>query len=168
MAYVKGAGSWCRLSYLEFQVRSRSSLGESSDKKACHVSRGGHFFSSHDDILVKLNIFYRAKLGFASDAAWLLLAPNHLHMLSLLAKVLSFALLTSTSVVGGLASRLTSSSINTLDSCPGYVAKNIETTHSSLTADLVLAREPCNVFGQDIVGLKLSVVYEDGKPRTCQ
>ncbi|KAF8592469.1 glycoside hydrolase family 31 protein [Ramaria rubella] len=45
--------------------------------------------------------------------------------------------------------------------CPGYTAKNIKATPSSLTADLILAGEACNVFGQDVEELKLSVVYED-------
>ena len=52
-----------------------------------------------------------------------------------------------------------------VNSCPGYVARNIRTTRSSLTADLALAGKPCNVFGQDIPSLQLSVVYEDGRLR---
>lgn len=84
-------------------------------------------------------------------------------MPSLLAKVLFLGvLLVDVGIVGVLASPQTSSNITTLDSCPGYVAKNVRTTRSSLTADLVLAGKPCDVFGQDINSLKLSVVYEDG------
>ncbi|KAF8528914.1 glycoside hydrolase family 31 protein [Hysterangium stoloniferum] len=50
---------------------------------------------------------------------------------------------------------------SSIDSCPGYAAINIRTTRSSLTADLSLAGTPCNVFGQDVETLALSVVYED-------
>lgn len=51
-----------------------------------------------------------------------------------------------------------------LDSCPGYSASNVRTSHDGLTADLVLNAMPCNVFGNDIEKLSLSVVYETGGP----
>ncbi|KAH7104644.1 glycoside hydrolase family 31 protein [Auriculariales sp. MPI-PUGE-AT-0066] len=44
--------------------------------------------------------------------------------------------------------------------CRGYNAKNVHTTPSSITADLVLAA-PCGVYGNDIEKLSLSVTYED-------
>ncbi|KDQ59876.1 glycoside hydrolase family 31 protein [Jaapia argillacea MUCL 33604] len=47
-----------------------------------------------------------------------------------------------------------------LDACPGYNATNVQTTGSTLTADLVLAGAPCNVFGNDTRQLSLEVVYE--------
>jgi alpha-glucosidase len=50
-----------------------------------------------------------------------------------------------------------------LDACPGYNATNINVQGSTLTADLVLAGKPCNVFGSDITHLTLQVVYETGK-----
>ena len=99
------------------------------------------------------------------DGAKVVLRVHLSTMPSLLVKMLAFAFLVNTSVVGGATSRQAPSTTGTLDSCPGYVAKNIETTPSSLTADLALAGTPCNVFGQDIVALKLSVVYEDGNFR---
>jgi hypothetical protein len=49
-----------------------------------------------------------------------------------------------------------------LDACPGYSATNIKTRHDGLTADLVLLPNSCNVFGDDIPNLSLSVIYETG------
>lgn len=48
-----------------------------------------------------------------------------------------------------------------LDSCPGYIAENVQETPHSLTADLVLAGPPSNVYGRDLQRLKLTVVYEE-------
>ena len=50
----------------------------------------------------------------------------------------------------------------TLDACPGYNATNVEDRGSTLTADLTLAGQACNVFGTDIQQLKLQVTYETG------
>lgn len=50
-----------------------------------------------------------------------------------------------------------------LESCPGYKAINVKQTGSSLTADLVLAGKPCNVFGNDTARLVLEVEYEDSE-----
>jgi hypothetical protein len=50
----------------------------------------------------------------------------------------------------------------TLDACPGYKATNVENKGSTLTADLTLAGQACNVFGSDIQQLKLQVTYETG------
>ncbi|KAK4958489.1 hypothetical protein LTR10_004917 [Elasticomyces elasticus] len=47
-----------------------------------------------------------------------------------------------------------------LDSCPGYSASNVRQTSNSLTADLSLAGEACNAFGEDISDLKLLVEYQ--------
>lgn len=47
--------------------------------------------------------------------------------------------------------------------CPGYVASNVEETGSSLTANLKLAGEACNVYGRDLVDLKLLVEYQTDK-----
>ncbi|KAK5740018.1 hypothetical protein LTR17_004915 [Elasticomyces elasticus] len=47
-----------------------------------------------------------------------------------------------------------------LDSCPGYSASNVQQTSNSLTADLSLAGEACNAFGEDISDLKLLVEYQ--------
>lgn len=47
--------------------------------------------------------------------------------------------------------------------CPGYAASNVVTTESSLTADLTLAGNACNVFSSDITKLKLEVEYQTGR-----
>ncbi|KAF8496804.1 alpha-glucosidase [Russula emetica] len=47
-----------------------------------------------------------------------------------------------------------------LDACPGYNATNVEVDGPRLSALLVLAGKPCNVFGNDIKVLDLAVVYE--------
>ncbi|KAF9443144.1 glycoside hydrolase family 31 protein [Macrolepiota fuliginosa MF-IS2] len=47
-----------------------------------------------------------------------------------------------------------------LDACPGYRATNVKVSGGRLTADLTLAGQACNVFGQDLQALSLSVAYE--------
>jgi len=47
-----------------------------------------------------------------------------------------------------------------LDACPGYHATNVKTNGGELTADLILAGSACNIFGEDLERLSLSVVYE--------
>jgi alpha-glucosidase len=47
-----------------------------------------------------------------------------------------------------------------LDACPGYSATSIKVDGPMLTAKLILAGAPCNVFGNDIKLLDLTVVYE--------
>lgn len=49
-----------------------------------------------------------------------------------------------------------------LDACPGYNATNVKVDGPRLSAHLVLAGNPCNVFGNDIKVLDLAVVYETG------
>jgi hypothetical protein len=49
-----------------------------------------------------------------------------------------------------------------LDACPGYNATSVNVDGPTLTAKLVLAGAPCNVFGNDIKVLDLTVVYETG------
>jgi alpha-glucosidase len=49
-----------------------------------------------------------------------------------------------------------------LDACPGYNATNVKVDGPRLSANLVLAGKPCNVFGNDIKVLNLTVVYETG------
>lgn len=46
--------------------------------------------------------------------------------------------------------------------CPGYTAKNVKKTFSTLTADLTLAGKGCNIYGADIPELRLEVTYDDG------
>ena len=47
-----------------------------------------------------------------------------------------------------------------LDACPGYNATSVKFDGNTLTAKLVLAGAPCNVFGNDIKALDLTVVYD--------
>ena len=49
-----------------------------------------------------------------------------------------------------------------LDACPGYNATNVKVDGPKLSAKLVLAGKPCNVFGDDIEVLNLTVMYETG------
>ena len=49
-----------------------------------------------------------------------------------------------------------------LDACPGYEATEVNVSGPILTAKLVLASAPCNVFGNDIKTLDLAVTYETG------
>jgi hypothetical protein len=51
-----------------------------------------------------------------------------------------------------------------LDACPGYNATSVKVDGPTLTAKLVLAGAPCNLFGNDIKALDLTVVYETGRP----
>ncbi|KAI7222071.1 alpha-glucosidase precursor [Hortaea werneckii] len=44
--------------------------------------------------------------------------------------------------------------------CPGYRAFNIKETQNSLTANLILAGEACDLYGYDIHELTLDVVYQ--------
>jgi hypothetical protein len=50
-----------------------------------------------------------------------------------------------------------------VDSCPGYNAGAILSSRSSLTADLSLAGDACNVYGDDLDNLRLLVEYQTGK-----
>ncbi|KAF2098633.1 putative sucrase-isomaltase [Rhizodiscina lignyota] len=58
-----------------------------------------------------------------------------------------------------LASLAVSGSI---DSCPGYVAGITGKSATSLTANLTLAGDACNVYGDDIRDLQLLVEYQSG------
>lgn len=46
--------------------------------------------------------------------------------------------------------------------CPGYKASNVKHTASSITADLAIAGEPCNIYGNDFPELKLIAEYQTG------
>lgn len=50
-----------------------------------------------------------------------------------------------------------------LSSCPGYSASNIQTSSTGMTADLSLAGDACNVYGDDIHDLTLTVEYQTGE-----
>lgn len=47
-----------------------------------------------------------------------------------------------------------------LATCPGYTASNVQTTLTGLTADLALAGPSCDVYGDDLQNLTLTVAYE--------
>ncbi|PVH81316.1 glycoside hydrolase family 31 protein [Cadophora sp. DSE1049] len=47
----------------------------------------------------------------------------------------------------------------TRESCPGYVASDVQQTETGLTASLNLGGEACNVYGTDVPELKLMVNY---------
>ncbi|KAK7999509.1 hypothetical protein PG990_012109 [Apiospora arundinis] len=44
--------------------------------------------------------------------------------------------------------------------CPGYTASNVVKTTNGITADLTLAGKPCNLYGNDIESLVLTVDYQ--------
>jgi alpha-glucosidase len=44
--------------------------------------------------------------------------------------------------------------------CPGYIASNVRETASTLTADLDLAGPACNVYGNDVANLTLTVEFQ--------
>ncbi|KXX75580.1 Alpha-glucosidase [Madurella mycetomatis] len=44
--------------------------------------------------------------------------------------------------------------------CPGYIASNVYDMESSVTADLTLAGPACNVYGNDVEHLTLSIEYQ--------
>ncbi|KAI9654492.1 MAG: hypothetical protein M1821_006582 [Bathelium mastoideum] len=49
---------------------------------------------------------------------------------------------------------------NAQNECPGYKASNVKETTSGLTADLTIAGKECNVYGNDVRDLILSVQYQ--------
>ncbi|KAH8601722.1 glycoside hydrolase family 31 protein [Bisporella sp. PMI_857] len=73
--------------------------------------------------------------------------------------ILSWLLTTAISATAA-ASVLAPRAGDPLASCPGYKATNIKTTLSSLTADLTLAGKACNVYGDDLKSLTLTVEYQ--------
>ncbi|OIW26130.1 glycoside hydrolase family 31 protein [Coniochaeta ligniaria NRRL 30616] len=50
--------------------------------------------------------------------------------------------------------------VNVQDVCPGYTASAVTTTSSGFTANLDIAGPACNVYGNDIANLTLSVEYQ--------
>lgn len=45
--------------------------------------------------------------------------------------------------------------------CPGYIASNVQTSDTGLTADLDIAGANCSVYGNDVQNLTLTVEYQD-------
>lgn len=58
------------------------------------------------------------------------------------------------------AAALTSTAVE--HDCPGYIASNVQDSGNFLTANLILAGEPCNTYGTDLKNLKLLVEYQTG------
>ena len=58
---------------------------------------------------------------------------------------------------------LDSTAPNAQEICLGYKVVNVATTDHGYTADLTLAGEPCNVYGNDIIDLSLVVEYQSRK-----
>ena len=44
--------------------------------------------------------------------------------------------------------------------CPGYIASNVQETSGGFTAHLDIAGRPCNVYGNDVENLTLTVQYQ--------
>jgi alpha-glucosidase len=67
----------------------------------------------------------------------------------------------------GLAAPVLSSAIlprqASNSTCPGYAASNVVNDGSRLTADLTLAGPACNLYGPDLMDLKLEVEYQTGE-----
>jgi alpha-glucosidase len=70
-------------------------------------------------------------------------------------------------VLCGLAATVLGSGVVTRqsseDTCPGYAASNVVDDGSKLTADLTLAGTACNLYGEDLVDLRLEVEYQTGE-----
>lgn len=76
-----------------------------------------------------------------------------------------FFLFLKVSVVGAAVAR---SRTDGFDQCPGYNAININERENSLTADLILASDACNLYGSDLPHLKLLVEYQTSEYSTRQ
>lgn len=74
------------------------------------------------------------------------------------ARLLFFAVAASSTVIprNTIAAR-------DVSSCPGYTASNVEASSNGLTADLSLAGDACDAYGEDLEDLLLEVTYETGK-----
>lgn len=47
-----------------------------------------------------------------------------------------------------------------VDDCPGYKASNVQQGDGKITADLTLAGDTCNAYGDDLTDLRLLVEYQ--------
>lgn len=78
----------------------------------------------------------------------------------ILSSGLAWLALTS-SAVGGLLPHTLGPRALPIESCPGYVANNIVTTTTTVTANLRLAGPACNTYGTDLDNLILLVEYQN-------
>ena len=60
-------------------------------------------------------------------------------------------------------SDLAARDVVSVSNCPGYEASNVVKSDSGLTADLTLAGDACNAYGDDLKDLKLLVEYQSSK-----
>lgn len=67
------------------------------------------------------------------------------------------------SALPALATGLVGRQSGSLESCPGYKARNVRDDGVRVTADLALAGTACNVYGDDLVDLKLEMEYQTGE-----
>lgn len=72
-------------------------------------------------------------------------------------------LLVAIAAVQAVSTQRPGHSSDPLAKCPGYEAFNVKTGLSTLTADLKLVGEACNVYGDDLKDIKLEVTYETSK-----
>lgn len=49
-----------------------------------------------------------------------------------------------------------------VEDCPGYTVSNVVDSDGVLTADLTLSGNACDIYGTDLVDLKLLVEYQTG------
>lgn len=49
-----------------------------------------------------------------------------------------------------------------IENCPGYTASNIVDADGTLTADLTLSGDACNIYSTDLPDLTLLVEYQTG------
>ncbi|KAK0386647.1 hypothetical protein NLU13_6482 [Sarocladium strictum] len=73
-------------------------------------------------------------------------------------KMLGLALAAST-VFGTLVPKNTVADRD-VSACPGYTASNVDVSATGLTAELTLAGDPCDAYGEDLQDLTLEVTYE--------
>ncbi|KAL3421192.1 glycosyl hydrolase family 31 [Phlyctema vagabunda] len=69
------------------------------------------------------------------------------------------------SIAAGLAWAITVSGAaisqrQSRDGCPGYIASGVTQTSTGLTADLKLGGAACNIYGNDVTDLKVTVNYD--------
>ncbi|KAH5411779.1 alpha/beta-glucosidase agdC [Parastagonospora nodorum] len=74
--------------------------------------------------------------------------------------MLSKGLVLFGSALAASAHSLEARQSKSLDACPGYAASNVKDDGATVTADLKLAGAACDVYGKDLVDLKLLVEYQ--------
>ena len=75
----------------------------------------------------------------------------------------SMYLLLSAAIAASASARTLLPRQDSVASCPGYSASNVQTSATGITADLALAGLACNSYGKDIENLRLTVNYDTGR-----